>query len=101
MFDQNYKPTDAGRMAMDWLDVLKQGSLPANEFVTKFKLLAREAKLLGTTPGTVDDPANMLLRSKFQSAMNQALWLKIGTEQNLPTTLEEWCTQAITRDDQW
>jgi hypothetical protein len=100
-FNENYKPTDTRRTAMDRLNTLKQGSMPANEFVTKFKLVAREAGLLGTTPGTANDPTDMLLRSKFQSAMNQALWLKIGTEQSPPTTLEEWCTQAITRDDQW
>jgi hypothetical protein len=86
---------------MDQLDTLKQGSMPANEFVTKFKLIARQAGLLGTTAGTANDPADMLLRAKFQSAMNQPLWLKISTEQTPPTTLEEWCTQAITRDDQW
>jgi hypothetical protein len=100
-FNENYKPTDTRRTAMDQLDSLKQGNLPANEFVTKFKLLARQAGLLGTTPGTASDPADMLLRSKFQGAMNQPLWLKISTEQAPPTTLEEWCTQAIVRDDQW
>jgi hypothetical protein len=100
-FNENYKPTDTRRTAMDQLDMLKQGSMPANEFVTKFKLIARQAGLLGTTPGTATDPADMLLRAKFQSAMNQPLWLKISTEQTPPTTLEEWCTQAITRDDQW
>jgi hypothetical protein len=40
VFDQNYKPTDDKRTVMDQLDMLKQGSMPANEFVTKFKLLA-------------------------------------------------------------
>jgi hypothetical protein len=39
-FNENYKPTDTRQTAMDQLDSLKQGSLPANEFVTKFKLLA-------------------------------------------------------------
>jgi hypothetical protein len=101
VFNQNYKPTDEKRTALNELDRLQQGSMPANEFITKFKLLAREAKLLGTTPGTTDQPADVLLQEKFQQAMNQGLWMHINTEETPPNTLEGWCERAIVRDDQW
>jgi hypothetical protein len=52
LFASNYKPTNQRRLSMDKLDSLQQGNMKANEFVTKFKLLTREAGILGATPPT-------------------------------------------------
>jgi hypothetical protein len=102
LFASNYKPTDQRRLSMDKLDSLQQGSMKANEFVTKFKLLAREAGILGATPPTsADDIADTLLRDRFQKQMNTRLWQKLMEDASPPTTFAEWCDRAIARDDQW
>jgi hypothetical protein len=87
---------------MDKIDTLYRGNMKANEFVTKFKLLAREAGIPGTTPPTSpEDIADTLLRDKFQKQMNLKLWQKLMEDASPPTTFAEWCNRVITRDDQW
>ncbi|KAJ2921315.1 hypothetical protein H1R20_g15779, partial [Candolleomyces eurysporus] len=104
-FETNYAPVDQRQNAEFELDSLKQGNMPANEFVTKFKRLAREANQLSKATATNQeaDPADIALRAKFQKKLHPRLWKTILDEPRAqqPKTFEEWCKRVIEREGDW
>jgi hypothetical protein len=97
-FQNTYEPLNLAQESMDQLMRLKQGSSPAEEFVTKFRMLARQAGLTIDPAATAQDSSDKQLRELFQRAINQSLFDRISLEPNQPTNLEEWFQTVIKRD---
>jgi hypothetical protein len=65
-FKDTYEPLNLAQESMDQLMRLKQGSSPAEEFVTKFRMLARQAGLTIDPAATATDSSDKQLRELFQ-----------------------------------
>jgi hypothetical protein len=100
-FKATYEPLDLAQEAMDRLMNLKQGDSPAEEFVTKFRMLARQAGLTINPNATPTDSSDRQLRELFQRAINTSLYNRISLEPTQPTNLEEWFQIVIKRDLLW
>jgi hypothetical protein len=96
-----YEPLNLAQESMDQLMRLKQGSSPAEEFVTKFRMLARQAGLTINPAATAADSSDKQLRELFQRAINQSLFDRIALEPEQPTNLEGWFQIVIKRDLLW
>jgi hypothetical protein len=100
-FKDTYEPLNLAQESMDQLMRLKQGSSPAEEFVTKFRMLARQARLTIDPAATATDSSDKQLRELFQRAINQSLFDRISLEPDQPANLEGWFQTVIKRDLLW
>jgi hypothetical protein len=96
-----YQPLNQAQDAMDKLYRIRQGNSPAEEFVTQFRLLARQAGLVINPNATATDTSDKLLREIFQRAINRGLFDRISIEPTQPTNLEEWIQTVLKRDLLW
>jgi hypothetical protein len=100
-FKDTYEPLNLAQESMDQLMKLRQGNSPAKEFVTKFRMLARQARLTIDPSATTADSSDRQLRELFQRAINQSLFDRIALEPTQPANLEEWFQIVIKRDLLW
>jgi hypothetical protein len=100
-FKDTYEPLNLAQESMDQLMRLRQGNSPAEEFVTKFRMLARQAGLTIDPAATAEDSSDRQLRELFQRAINQSLFDRIALEPEQPTNLEGWFQIVIKRDLLW
>jgi hypothetical protein len=101
VFKDTYEPLNLAQESMDQLMRLKQGSSPAEEFVTKFRMLARQAGLTINPAANATDSSDMQLSQLFQRAINQSLFDRISLEAEQPGNLEGWFQTVIKRDLLW
>jgi hypothetical protein len=98
---ETYEPLNLEVAAMDKLFKLRQGTSPAEEFITQFKLLAWQAGLTISPTTPEDDPSDKQLREHFQRAMNPSLLDQIAIEPTPPTNLWSWFDTTLKRNLTW
>jgi hypothetical protein len=102
-----FEEVDRKGDAMYKLQHLKQGSKPAEELVSEFRVLAHHADLIAearsprTTPTTSYVAADLLLQTWFKESLNRPLLERILLSESEPSSLEEWFEKAIRFDAVW
>jgi hypothetical protein len=91
--DRAFNPTDAVGDAMHKLRALKQESRSAEELITEFNLLCRQAGI-----GATGDTS---LINFFQPALNKPLLEKILDSETIPTTIQGWKEKVIQLDNNY
>ena len=93
LLKEAFKPADKTGKAMNKLCMIRQGNRPAEELVTKFRLLAGQANLGQTSPSD-----HLHLIRLFHDALNPPLAKQIMNADKVPTTITKWFKKAIQYD---
>jgi uncharacterized protein DUF4939 len=92
-FEEGFKPVNRNKDAIHKINILRQGKKTAEEIITEFRLLSNQAGY------TVSSPADHLhLIDRLQSVLNPSLVRRILLSPDVPTTIDEWATRAMTID---
>ena len=93
LLKEAFKPADKTGKPMNKFCMIKQGNRPAEELVTKFRLLARQANLGQTSPSD-----HLHLIRLFCNALNPSLAKQIMNADKVLTMITKWFDKAIQYD---
>jgi hypothetical protein len=92
LLEANFKNTDEPAHALRKLNVIQQGTTTIEAHNAQFSLLVAQTEL-----NVVNN--NTILVSYYKKSINTEILTAIWNQRPLPTTLEEWMTQALEEDN--
>jgi hypothetical protein len=92
LLETNFKNTDAAAYALRRLNTIQQGNTSIEAHNAQFALLVAQTELNVVNNNTV-------LVSYYKKSLNPDILTAIWNQRPLPTTLEEWMTQALEEDN--